>query len=173
PFDLSLDWGPSNGERRHALVASGSVVLPWDVTVGGVWTLRSELPWSATAGTDLNGDGFNTDLVPGTTRNAGSRTLNLDAVNAWRAQNGRAGISDSQIDSSRITIADVRLSKAIRFSKAGRVDLLAQAFNVFNTKNLQGQYGGGRIGNALSSNFGRIQTARPGRQGELAIKIIW
>jgi hypothetical protein len=173
PFDLLLDWGPSNGERRHALVASGSVLLPWDVTLGAVWTLRSELPWSATAGTDLNGDGFNTDLVPGTTRNAGSRTLTLDAVDAWRAQNGRGPIAESQIDSSRVTLADVRVSKAIRFAKETRVDLLAQAFNIFNTKNLQAQYGGGRIGNALSSNFGAIQTARPGRQGELAIKIVW
>lgn len=172
PFDLSLDWGPSNGERRHALVASGSVLLPWDVSLGAVWTLRSELPWTATAGTDLNGDGFNTDLVPGTTRNAGSRTLSLDAVNAWRARNNRAPISEAQIDSSRITIADVRLSKAIRFS-GRRLDLLVQGFNVFNTKNLQAQYGGGRIGNALSPNFGRIQTARPGRQGEVAVKFIW
>ncbi len=173
PFDLSLDWGPSNGERRHALVASGSVLLPWDVTLGAVWTLRSQLPWTPTAGTDLNGDGFNTDLVPRTTRNAGSRTLNLEAINAWRALNGRGPIAEAQIDSSRITIADMRLSKAIRFSNRGRVDLLFQAFNLFDTKNLQSQYGGGRIGNALSPNFGRIQTARPGRQGELAVKIVW
>jgi uncharacterized protein YifE (UPF0438 family) len=173
PFLLSLDWGPSNGERRHALVASGTVLLPWDITLGGVWTLRSQLPWTATAGSDLNGDGFNTDLVPGTTRNAGSRTLDLGAVNAWRALNNRAPISETQIESSRISIADVRLSKAIRFSTRGRVDLMAQAFNVFNTKNLQSQYGGGRIGNALSNNFGRIQTARPGRQVELAVKLVW
>src|SRR5262249_1626435 len=32
--NLGLDFGPSNGERRHAIVASGSVLLPWDVTVG-------------------------------------------------------------------------------------------------------------------------------------------
>src|SRR5262249_29104664 len=81
PFDHSIDRGPSNGERRHALVASGSVLLPYSVTVGVVWTARSQLPWSALAGRDLNGDGFNTDLVPGTTRNSGSRHLNLPAVN--------------------------------------------------------------------------------------------
>ena len=71
PFDHSIDFGPSNGERRHAIVASGSVLLPADVTLGVVWTLRSQLPWSATAGRDLNKDTFNTDLVPGTTRNSG------------------------------------------------------------------------------------------------------
>jgi hypothetical protein len=165
----SYDVGPSNGERRHAVVASGSFALPWDVTLGVVWTARSPLPWSATAGRDLNRDGFNTDLVPGTTRNSGSRDLNLAAVNAWRAQNGLAPISDAQIDSSRINIMDARLSKAFIFS-GRKVELLAQAFNLFNTRNLQAQFGSGRIGNALSPVFGSIVSARPNFQAELALR---
>ena len=35
---LDIDWGPSNGERRHAVVASGSVLLPCDVSSGAVWS---------------------------------------------------------------------------------------------------------------------------------------
>jgi hypothetical protein len=173
PFDLELDWGPSSGERRHAVVASGSVLLPYDVTLGAVWSLRSQLPWNATAGRDLNADGFNTDLVPGTTRNAGSRNLSLDAVNAWRAANGRAAIPESQIESSRINLLDLRASKAIRFGATAKLDLMAQVFNLLNTRNLQAQYGGGRVTNALSDTFGTIQTARPGLQGELAVRFAW
>jgi hypothetical protein len=173
PFDLGLDWGPSGGERRHAVVLSGSVLLPYDITLGAVWTARSELPWSATAGRDLNRDGFNTDLVPGTTRNAGSRTLDLSAVNAWRALNGLGPISEGQIDSSAINVLDVRASKDFRLGGTTRVQVLAQVFNLLNTTNLQSQYGGGRVGNALSANFGRILTARPGTQGELAVKLMW
>ncbi len=165
----SYDEGPSNGERRHAVVASGSFLLPWDLTLGVVWTGRSPLPWSATAGRDLNRDGFNSDLVPGTTRNSGSRDLNLTAVNAWRALNGLAAVSESQIDTSRINIMDARLSKAFKF--AGRkAELLAQAFNLFNAKNLQAQFGSGRIGNALSPVFGSIASARPNFQGEIAVR---
>lgn len=173
PFDPSIEWGPSNGERRHAVVASGSVLLPWDVTIGTVWTYRSQLPWSATAGRDVNVDGFNTDLVPGTTRNSGSRDLNLDAVNAWRALNNLAPVPDSQIESSRINITDVRVSKSVRFSANRKVDLMVQAFNVFNTRNLQAQFGGGRVGNALSNTFGRITSARNSRQIELAVRLMW
>lgn len=173
PFDLALDWGPSSGERRHALVFSGSVLLPYDITLGAVWTARSQLPWSATAGRDLNGDGFNTDLVPGTTRNAGSRTLDLAAVNAWRALNGRGPISEDQIDSSRINVVDLRASKDLRLTGPLRLQVLAQVFNLFNTDNLQAQYGGGRVGNALSANFGRILTARPATQGEIAVRMFW
>lgn len=50
---------------------------------------------------------------------------------------------------------------------------MAQLFNAFNTKNLQGQYGGGRVTNASSDAFGRIQTARPGHQAELAVRLSW
>jgi hypothetical protein len=173
PFDEALDFGVSNGERRHALVASGSVLLPFDVTVGAVWTWRSELPWNATAGIDLNGDGFNTDLVPGTERNDGSRDLNLGLVNEWRARNNRAAVAEDQIDSSRISVVDLRVSKQLPLGRRWKAELLAQVFNAFDTVNLQDQFGGGRIGNALSANFGRIQTARPGRQGEIGVRVIW
>jgi hypothetical protein len=168
----SFDVGPSNGERRHAVVASGSFLLPWDLTLGVVWTGRSQLPWSAAAGKDLNRDGFSSDLVPNTTRNSGSRDLNLGAVNAWRALNGLGPISASLIGSSRINIMDARLSKAFNFS-GRKVELLAQAFNLLNTKNLQAQFGSGRIGNSLSPLFGSILSARPNRQGELALRVTW
>jgi hypothetical protein len=171
-FDLGLDDGPSNGERRHAIVASGSVLLPWDVNLGLIWTARSQLPWSATAGVDRNADGFNTDLVPGVTRNSGSRDLDLATVNAWRASRNLSPIPDSQIESSRVNIVDMRVSKSIPLGGT-RLELLGQAFNLFNTENLQSQYGGGRQGNALSASFGRILTARPARQVELAAKIAW
>lgn len=173
PVNEELDRGPSNGERRHAIIASGSVLLPADITLGAVWTWRSQLPWTATAGLDLNADGFNTDLVPGTARNDGSRGLDVAAVNAWRARNNRAAISEDQIDSSRVSIVDVRISKPIALRRTMKAELMAQVFNALNTDNLQDQFGGGRIGNALSANFGRIQTARPGRQGELGIRLIW
>src|SRR4029450_12202649 len=133
PFDPSLEWGPSAGERRHAIVASGSVLLPWDITIGALWSYRTQLPWSATAGRDINVDGFNTDLVPGTTRNSGSRDLNLTAVNAWRALNNLAAIVESQIDSSRINLTDMRVSKSVRFGGSRKVDLMVQAFNLFST----------------------------------------
>jgi hypothetical protein len=170
PFDPSIEFGPSNFERRHALVASGSIVLPLDITVGVLWTVRSELPWTPTAGVDINKDGFNTDLVPGTTRNDGSRNLDLAAINAWRALNGRGAIPASQVDSSFINNADVRASKAIRFAGDRKIEFLVQAFNLFNTENLQGQFGTGRVTNALSDSFGRILSARPNRQVELVIK---
>ena len=82
-------------------------------------------------------------------------------------------IAEGQIDSSRINITDMRVSKSVRFGENRKIDLMVQAFNVFNTKNLQAQFGGGRVGNALSNTFGRITSARPQRQIELAARADW
>jgi hypothetical protein len=112
--------------------------------------------------------------VPGIVeRNTGSRSLDLAAVNAWRAQNGLSPVPESQIASSRINIVDARVSKAFRLGGTRKVELLAQAFNLLNTTNLQSQFGSGRITNALAANFGDIVSARPNRQGELAIRVTW
>jgi hypothetical protein len=173
PFNQSLDWGPSAGERRHALVASGSVMLPWNIALGAIYNLRSQLPWNPTAGKDLNKDGFNTDLVPGTTRDSGSRNLNLAAVNAWRLSNGLGAVDPNLIDSSRINQADARLSKTITLHERLKLDVGLQAFNLFNHRNLGSQFSNGRVTNALSAQFGQIRTARPNRQAELSAKFTW
>ena len=67
----------------------------------------------------------------------------------------------------------MRASKSIKVAGSAKVELLAQVFNLFNTKNLQSQYGGGRVSNSLSATFGKINTARDGTQGELAIRLLW
>jgi hypothetical protein len=158
-FDPTIDDGPSSNERRHTVVASGSILLPWDITLGGIFQYRSQLPWSATAGRDLNRNGSSSDLVPGTTRNSGSRDLNLGTVNAWRAENDLSPIDEGQLESSRVINLDIRASKAFRLSDSTRIELMVQAFNLFNTTNLQGLFSGGRVTNSLSSSFGRILAA--------------
>jgi hypothetical protein len=170
---MSDDVGPSTVDRRHTLVASGAVLLPYDVQFGAVWTLRSSLPFNAVAGRDLNGDGFSTDYVPGTTRNQGDRDLNLNLVNAWRAQNGLQPIPASNIDSSRFNSVDVRASKMLSLGGRTKLEVIAQVFNVFNTKNLLAPFTSPQVTNALSDSFGRILTARPGTQAELAARIVW
>ena len=165
-----LDRGPAATDRRHALVASGSVLLPYDVTLGAVWTLRSALPFSAIAGTDVNGDGVVTDYVPGTTRAMGGRnddTRMVDAVNAWRVRNNLAPLATSQIDSSRFNAVDMRASKAWSVGGVRRFELIGQVFNLLGTDNLDES---GRSNVALSNSFGRILQAFNRRQAEVAVR---
>jgi len=175
-YHPELDRGPGSGERRHGFVASGSVLLPFDINVGGVWTLRSSMPFSARAGRDLNADGAaGTDYVPGTTRNQGNRGDNeafLAAVNAWRAQNARAPIPASQLATNGYNRFDVRVSKAVMLGTR-RVEFIAQVQNLFGRDN----FGVGLAAtgspwqeNVLSDSFGRILEVQPRQQAELAVR---
>ncbi len=139
------------------------------MTLGAVWTMRSTMPFNALAGQDLNGDGSNSDYVPGTTRNQGNRNLSLAAVNAWRAQNRLAPIPASQIDKNTYNRTDVRVSKAIAFGSARKLEVIGQVFNIFGKDNL----GGGWVTNALSDSFGRLLAALPRQQAEVAVRLVF
>jgi len=162
----ALDIGPAGTDRRHMLVSSGSVLVPGGVQVGAVWTLRSKMPFGALAGLDLNGDGSVTDYVPGTSRNS----FDLAHVNAWRAQSRLGPVSASQFDSNRYNSLDARVSKAIQLGERRKLELIAQVFNVFGTDNLLPPGAGGYVDNALSDAFGKILSAQPRQQGEIAIR---
>jgi hypothetical protein len=171
-YNPDLNWGPGSADRRHNFVASGSVLLPFDVSVGAVWTLRSTMPFSSLAGQDLNRDGTSgTDLVPGTTRNMGNRETArmLELVNAWRTANRRAPISADQLDTNEFNRFDVRASKAFALGGSRQVEFIAQVFNLFGKDNLGG-IGVGWTQNALSNSFGRISSALPRQEAELAVR---
>ncbi|MGE0451113.1 MAG: carboxypeptidase regulatory-like domain-containing protein [Vicinamibacterales bacterium] len=173
-YNPELDWGPADNDRRHMLVSSGAVLLPGDVTLGAVWTLRSKMPFSALAGTDIDGDSATTDYVPGTSANQGNRSLDLSMVNAWRAQNGRGPIPASQIENNNFNSVDLRASKTFRLHGSQRVEAIAQLFNVFGRDNLLVPGGSGSyVENALSDSFGRILSAQNRQQAELAVRFTW
>lgn len=163
----TMDWGPCNVDRRNSLVASGSFLLPFQITVGAIWTLRSALPFNAYSNNIIDGA---TQYVPGTTRNQGNRGLDLNAVNSYRATLGLAPIPASQIDSSRFNEFDMRVSKAFFIKGERKLELACQVFNLFNSTNLLAPFTSGQVSSASSSNFGRILTAHPGTQAELSAK---
>jgi hypothetical protein len=175
-YNHGLDWGYGATDRRHTLVTSGSVMLKWDINVGAVWTLRSTMPFSARAGVDLNKDGAtDTDFVPGTTRsqfNRGNNAGLLAIVNAYRAQNGKAPIAESQLDTNGVNRLDLRVSKTVRMGPNRRLELIAQVFNGLGADTLGG-IGTGWQENALSDSFGRITTVLPRQQGELALRFVF
>ena len=175
-YNPELDRGPGQQDRRHVLVLSGAAQLPYDVVVGGVWSLRSTRPFSAQAGRDLNRNGVNNDFVPGTTSNVFNRGNNeslMQVVNAWRAENGRGPLSEDQIATDGFNRFDVRASKAIPLGGSRRLDLIAQVFNVFGTDSLGGSGVNVYVINALSNSFGTINRVHPRQQGELAVRFVW
>jgi len=167
---IDYDLGPNNSDRRHALGLSGSLVLPYDVSLGVIFGVRSTMPFSAIAGVDINGDANVTDYVPGTTRNVfnrGKDTEMLALVNAYRAANNLPALPLSQIDTNESYSLDLRASKSVRLGNDRRVELVAQIFNLLNRKNLLAS---GWVTNARSNTFGSSVSAAPMRQAELGVR---
>ena len=177
-LDREADYGPYAIDRRHMLVASGFVLLPYDIALSGIYTLRTTMPFSAKAGRDINGDGFATgrsgDYVPGTTRNQGNRDLDMSLVNDWRAQNGLGPLSEDQIDSTRYLNLDLRVSKQFPLGGTAAIELMFQVFNIFDNLNLGARFlTPANVENSLSPNFGQILHAQDARQAEIAFRFLW
>jgi hypothetical protein len=170
-YHPEFDRGPDG--RKHTVVASGTARLPFDFTVGAVWTARSALPFSASSGVDLTGTGT-LSYVPGTTKNMAGHddkgtAYVLQKVNEWRAVRNLAPIPADQIQSSDFNRFDIRVSRSINLGGTRSVDLIAQVFNVFGRDNLVGGTGGGAVTNALSNAFGRYTVAAPRQDAEVGI----
>ena len=157
---------------REKGVFFGIVKFPGPVTVGGVFTYRTTMPFSAVAGIDLNGDAAITDYVPGTTRNVfnrGNDTQALALVNAWRATNNLPALSASQINTNEYYSLDMRASKGFQLRSSQKVELIIQVFNLMNRKNLLAAW----QTNALSPAFGAIPSAANMRQAEVAVRFTY
>ena len=173
-YNPQWDQGYGNGDRRHAFVGSGAYQMPGDVVLGLLWTLRTNAPFSARAGRDLNGDGATSDFVPGTTKGMGNRDNDalLKAVNVYRVANALLPITALTNNSNGYNRFDIRASKLINLSGRRRLELIAQVFNLFGRTNLGG-IGSSFNTNALSDTFGQLPTAQPRQQGEVAVKVIF
>jgi hypothetical protein len=170
----NLDWGPSNVDRRNALVASGTVDLPVKLTLGAIWTAKSSVPFSALAAT-FNPDGTQ-QYVPGTSRNQGNRDLNLGAVNAYRASLGLTPVTLSMLNTNPYDSFDVHLSRKFMFKEQRFIEVIGQVFNLFGHQNLQGVAAGtsGYVSNAASpTGFGTLSSAGNLQQAELAARFVF
>jgi Carboxypeptidase regulatory-like domain len=171
-YQPDLDLGQAAADRRNMLVLSGYTQLPWGITLGGIYTVRSSLPLVAQTGI-ANNDNLTTDYVPGTTKNQHSVTNLLAEVNNWRVNTkDLTAIPRSQIQSSFYNQLDLHINKNIRLSERYRLQLIGQLFNVFGTDNFGG-VGSTQQANASASSFGTISSALPRQQGELAVRFLF
>ena len=171
-YHPELQTGPSG--RKHTLVASGSGRLPLGIIAGAVWTIRTALPFDASSGYDLTGDGA-IDPVPGVTTNMGGRDSEgtaklLGLVNDWRRVRNMAPIPASQIESSDYNRVDIRVSRPFTLGGSHSIEISAQVLNLFGRDNLIGGTGGTFINNSLSSQYGTYAVAGARQEVELGIR---
>ncbi len=159
-----LDYGPANIDRRHAVVLSGSVLLPGKVLFGGIFTYRSALPFSVTTSGLLNANSTS-QYIPGTSRNQGNRGISYDAINAYRTSLGLATVSAATISSTRYLNLDVRVSKYFFQREQRKLELIGQTFNLFGFRNYTSFTSAGN-----STSFGAATNQNNAQLAELAAR---
>jgi hypothetical protein len=119
PYDPSCTGqckGYLDTDSRHRVTFAGTYHLPLGINVSGMFRYRSATPYTKWSGTDITGDGYAFDLTPDT-----------------KHVNSQRGHSFSQFD--------LRFSKDFKLSGDIGVEVLAEVFNVFNSKNPAGYVG--------------------------------
>jgi hypothetical protein len=109
PANVGAEWGRSRGDERYRFVASGVFRLPYQLTVAPIFEYGSGQPWNRRRGYDFNGDGKLSDRLPGVGR------FDQPGPNFLQT--------------------NLRVTYKVPFSGHAGVDLIAEAFNVFNRVN--------------------------------------
>ena len=82
--NVDANFGTRPLDRRHRLTLNGIVELPKGFRLSAISTIYSGVPASILVGSaDINGDGINGDLLPGTRRGSlGREVTDVAALNA-------------------------------------------------------------------------------------------
>jgi hypothetical protein len=121
--NIAAEKGLSDNDQRHRLSIAGSFTssqqsakswldhLTHDWLISYIYTYTSALPFNIVTGTDRNGDTNNNDRPIGVGRNTGV--------------------------SFPFNSLDLRLARAVKLAERWRLEMTADAFNVFNHRNDQ------------------------------------
>jgi hypothetical protein len=162
------DESPGQADRRHRLVASGIVQMPYGILASVIADFRSSLPMNPVSSLDLNQDGYANDLPAGVLPFSGCRDLDIAAVNAFRQGRGLAAVDE--VECPGFANIDIRLSKTFNFAQTQSIELIGQLFNIANRANYNVP-----SNNITAGTFGRSTSLlpninAPSRQAEFAVR---
>src|SRR5262249_30712401 len=150
---------PAQLDRTQRLTMNGIVELAFGIRVSMLSTHSTGLPQSIIVGSaDINGDGINGDLLPGSKRGSMGRDIDtVDKLNALiRSYNqnfaGKLNPRNQRLPylfeygpgvnfGDSYISQDLQISKVFKFKERLRVEGTAQVFNLFNISNLVGSAG--------------------------------
>ena len=158
-FNLRDDRGLGDNDQRHLLALSGTFEASFDdreniwkriltgFNASYIFRYGSPLPFNIVTGTDRNNDTNVNDRPVGIGRNTG-KGFNFASL-------------------------DVRVSRQIRVSERFRLDVIAEAFNVFNRANYQIPNNTFGPGTVPLPAFGRPTAAADPRQIQFGLRIVY
>ena len=187
--NLDYNWGPSDFDRTHILVATWTWQLPffrndsgvgrvlggWEIS--GIGRFQSGAPLTVNANTAIGGrraDLIGDPYLPESERTAlpNGAVPYLNPASFAPAPEGRRGnTTRGQFRGPNMTVFDVSLRK--QFAVKGDVKLQFQAdlFNVFNQDGLRFGTGSGSTLNFSGGGFGQLNGAAAPRQVQLGVRL--
>jgi hypothetical protein len=159
-FDPDLDRGPSAGDQRHRVVATGSYMLPWSLEVAGIVSVASGFPYNVLAGVDVNGDGDG-----GSSPQDRARTTPADPTTSVSRNSERLPGTAS---------VDVRLTRRVRLKGTSHLELMLEGFNLFNRTNftrINNVFGTGAYPTSPLPTYGQFTAAGAPRQIQLGLRV--
>jgi hypothetical protein len=165
-FDPERERGPATHDQRHRLVVSGLYQLPIGFQVSSIVTAASGRPFTALAGADLNGDGDGGAFPPDR-----ARRNPLDPATS---------VDRNSETMPAHVIVDLRVSKRFNMRDRAALDLIAEAFNLFNRSNFsevnpvfgRGAFPAEPQRDAQGrATYGLFEQALPPRQVQLALRL--
>lgn len=139
-LDAPWEWGPSQYDERHRIVAAGALRLPGGIELAPTVTFATARPYTQFRAQNPSGDGSLQILCPsGNSSNVGFGVGQVPC-----------GINNARGDALYNT--NLRATKHISFTDARRLSVFAEFYNLFNHTNFGNQY----FGNAFSpSTYGK------------------
>jgi carboxypeptidase family protein/TonB-dependent receptor-like protein len=166
PADAEQEWGRARGDERFRFVMSGVFHAPWKMTVAPILEYGSGQPWTHRLGFDYNGDGKNSDRP--------------------------AGVGRNTMSGPHYKNVSLRLTKDVPFAGFGSMQVIAEAFNLFNFTNYDVQsvvgaefLAGPTIANPKAayvpnvdpvtgkSRFGTFTATLPAREIQLGVRWVY
>jgi Carboxypeptidase regulatory-like domain/TonB dependent receptor len=164
-----IDKGPTLNDMRNKLSVTGTVMLPLGLQASTVVIYNDGQPYEIRAGIDLDGDGTTIgDRPAGLALNQGGTAsqANLDIINAFRQGRGLSTVTLDQLGQRYNYLDfDARLTKIVKLSGARSVELMAEAFNLFNRVNFNNPNG-----ILTSSTFLQTSSTGSGREGQFGVR---
>jgi hypothetical protein len=192
-YNIAQDYGPDDSQINHIFAAHGVYELPWyrnqrgvvghllgGFELSGIANLQSGHVHTPTisgadpAGISLNSGGSSTDRPDRVADpNNGPKTVrqyfNTSAFAAVPASQVRTGnASVNSIYGPNLVSFTVGLMRNISFNEYGRLQLRAEAYNIFNHTNFTGL-----STNMNATNYGQLTGAGRARDMQFAAKYIF
>jgi hypothetical protein len=159
PANIEGEYGRARGDERFRAVVSGVFHTRWQMMISPILEYGSGQPWTQRLGYDYNGDGKNSDRPLGVGRN----TMN----------------------GPKFRSVSLRLTKDIPAGGWGKLQAIAEGFNLTNSKNYDvasvqgGLYlSGPTITNPTAAfvanpNYGKYTATLPPREFQLGVRWIY